>query len=142
MKFQRVELTFRKVEWFYGLIPDGMTVKEIETVAKEMADDGLRDFDGATWQAEVKPFDTIEIPDEDCRLVPHRSGYYRLAKPTVFQVSPTLVLSDDHDTFVNAEDAQWWTLSDEEIAERRATERRLQDINHPDQMHLFGGASK
>ena len=141
MKFQRVEMRFEKVERFYGMIPMDMTLDDVKRIAKEMADDGLRDFDGATWHAEVKPLDTIEIPDEDCRLVPHKYGY-KLAKPEVLNSATTLVLSDERDTFVNAEDAQWWTLSDEEIAERRATERRLQDINHPDQMHLFAGASK
>lgn len=141
MKFQRVALRFTKVEWFEGLLPEGMTLKEAERIAKEMADDGLRDFDNAIWSTDVRPLEAVEIPDEDCRTVKHRYGH-SLAKAEIFQKHTLLVLSDERDTFVNPEDAEWWQLSDEQIAERKATERRLQDINHPDQMHLFGGAAK
>ena len=145
MKFERVELRFKKTIWFYALVPEGMTLKDAQTLADHVARTKMDQHEhDALWFADpLNRLDPVEIPDEDCRMTTRPAlPWMKFAKPSVFQTQPLLVVSDDRDDFVAPEDAKWWLVSDEELAERRERERRLQDINHPDQMHLFPAASK
>jgi hypothetical protein len=57
----------------------------------------------------------------------------------VFKNGDLLVVDTESDRFACPEDVHWWIVDDDQLDEIREQERRLQDINHPDQIALFGG---
>lgn len=144
MQFKIARIRYTKEITARVLVPADMDDAVLHHIAEQEALDGLRHYDDAEWAVELARAEIVEIAPEQLRFVTVGEGRYafRRPAPVVFDDGMLGVVSDDHEQFVSAEDAKWWQLDDEQLVEWKQKERLLQDIHHPDQMHLFVGASK
>lgn len=109
MKMQHVYIEFEKKIAVTVYVPEDTTAEQIEDIAKELAAEGLRDWDDPEWEPYVGVPYAEEIPDERLKRGPPNTYGYRPCLVEEFtEGDGALVLSDDKTDFVQPEDATWW----------------------------------
>ncbi len=118
MKMKRVLVTFEKTLDVRLYAPADMADADIEELARDLAMDGLRDWDAPEWEASVGQSREVTIPDTDLKCGPPTPGYgFRRCLTPQFQQDDALVVNDDRTDMVAPEDANWWVVPEAEAAE-------------------------
>jgi hypothetical protein len=113
MKMQRVSVTFERSVDVVLYVPENMPLEEIKKVADDLAFDGLRDWDPPEWEAVIGRRTPAEIPDEELTQGdPNKYGFRHCLSETL-TAHDVLVINDDWDDMVSADDATWWIVKAE-----------------------------
>jgi len=140
MRFKIATVKFVRTFEVKVLTPVDLDVKTLNRIAQDEASDGLRDYDPPDWYVSSISSSEVDIDPATLRLQT-LPGYARIQRPVadVFKDGDVMVVDAEKRRFACPEDEEWWQVDEDQLDEIRAQERRLQDINHPDQMPLFGG---
>ncbi len=141
MKYKIATISFQKKFDIQVLVPADATADAVYTIAEREVADGLRDFDDPEWDAELMALKEVDVDPASMRWVTVPTKPYPHKRPAaaIFSYGDLLVLDPEKERFVCPEDSDWWVVTDEQLEAMRARDRLLQDIQHPDQMPLFGG---
>ncbi len=137
MLFKRATIEFEKKITVRVIFPESFTREQIEEAAESELEIIDTYYDAAQWNAYVCNVKQIDVPAEDCRIITFTENG-RLKRRIASEVfrDPMILVKGDDENFSDPIDATWWQVDDEQLAALKEKERRLQDINHPDQIAL------
>lgn len=109
MKLQKVRITFERSIEIEVYAPEDADADALASIAAEIADGDMRDWDPTPWNAFVGPSQFVEVSDDQRALgPPNKYGFRSVVKGSPLAQDAVLVLSDAADDFVCPEDATWW----------------------------------
>ena len=142
MLFKKIKVRFTKEFTLDVIFPESATLDDIEKAIDAERERGDDYSNSDEWETTSYGLETINVPPEDCRVtmeMRQNGRGYRVPKAKAFR-GPDTMIADGENGFADPLDVEWWQVDDDQLEDIQARERRLQDINHPDQMHLPLGA--
>ena len=109
MKMKRVTVTWEKKVDAIVYVPEDMDDDAVRAIAHETAESIDRDGWACDWDTFVSRYEDIDVPDEECRMVSTPGGrWLRPVDGSRFRYADAMVVDDEREAFVQAEDASWW----------------------------------
>lgn len=123
MKMKRVTVTWEKKVDAVVYVPEDMNYVEVFDLARETAESIDRDGWECDWDTFVSRCEDIDVPDEECRVVSiPGSRWSRPVDGSRFRHADAMVVDDEREMFVQAEDAKWWLAQPSPTDERNRGE--------------------